>query len=377
MKRREFLSSALATTLVGGATTSRVFAQDSYESVTRTIPLHAYSRYLHWIRTPEEVAEACWEIACPQLMVTVQGGESAHVQEESLETDLPRFVNTLRAEGIECNAIRGGNQTAVDADVERLVGTMADLGITHYWLGNDRYDFSQPMMPQLDAIKRKVEGFVNLNERYGTKVMYHTRSGASTVGSVVWDLLYVFEEFDPQYVGLHWDTGHMSDHGDMWETLLRAAGPYIAAVSWKDRVWNQDLGGLTEQGGPYPGPQLVEQESGGRGFGGFGGGPSDPLDEVPLPLAGEHFARGMGWERRDVPMGTGIVDIFRYGQVLGEMGFDGMMDIQCEYPSPSLGGAERGRMELTLPRRLVLGLIKRDVLTVRAALGQSGGGFTV
>lgn len=384
MKRREFLNSALATTLMGGATAKQAFAQDSFVDVTRTIPLHAYSRYLHWLRTPEAVAEACWEIACPQLMVTVQGGDSAHVQEDRLETDLPRFVNTLRAEGINCDAIRGGNQTAVDADVERLVGTMADLGITHYWLGTDRYDFSQPMMPQLDAIKRKVEGFVELNERYGTKILYHTRSGASSVGSVVWDLLYVFEGFDPQYVGLHWDTGHMSDHGAMWETLLRASGPYIGAVSWKDRAWSQDLGGLTDQGGPYvPAEESEGGGGGGRGgFGGFGGGGQEPtpqemINELPAELAGEHFARGMGWSRSDVPMGTGVVDIFRYGQVLGEMGFDGMMDIQCEYPSPSLGGAERGRTELTLSRRLVLGTIKRDVLTVRSALGQSGGGFTV
>ena len=71
------------------------------------------------------------------------------------------------------------------------------------------------------------------------------------------------------------------------------------------------------------------------------------------------------------------MDFFRSGQVLGEIGFNGLMDMQAEYPGGLLGGAERGRTELTLPRRLVLGTIKRDVLTLRAALGQSGGGFTV
>ena len=308
MNRREFINSALATTLAGGAAANKAVSQvvsptqESFVDVERIIPLQAYSRYLHWLRTPGEVAEACREITCPSLMITVQDGDSAHVNAANLETELPQWVNALRSEGINVQSIRGGGQTEVDGDVERLVGTMADLGITHYWLGTDRYDFSQPIMPQLDAIKRKVEGFVNLNERYGTSIMYHTRSGASSVGSVVWDLVYVFQDFDPQYVGFHWDTGHMSTHGNMWETLLRVAGPYINCVSWKDKTWVQDLGGLTDQGGPYVPPPPEADEGGGGGgggFGGFGGGNDGPeiapVDELPADLAGEHFARGMGW----------------------------------------------------------------------------------
>jgi sugar phosphate isomerase/epimerase len=207
------------------------------------------------------------------------------------------------------------------------------------------------------------------------------------VGANVWDLLYVFEGFDPQRVGLHWDTGHMSLHGPMWETLLRASGPYVSMVSWKDRVWTQNLGGLTEQGGSFPGPNPPEPSGGGGGggggggFGGGGGGaqtpptPAELLDRVPRELAGDHFARGMGWRQQEAPLGTGVVDFFRYGEVLGEMGFNGIMDLQAEYAG--LGGAERGRIEITLSPRLVLGTLKRDVLTVRAALAQSGSGIVV
>jgi len=370
MNRRDFLNSALMASLLGTVTANRALAQAT-GAATREIPLHAYSRYLHWLRTPQEIAAACRELTCRYLMLTVQDGETAHVQQANLRGELPRFVNALRADGIEVQAIRGGNQTDVDRDVERLVGTMADLGITHYWLGTDRYDLSQPIMPQLDVIKRKVERFVDLNERYGTTLMYHTRSRAGSVGSVVWDLIHVLQDFDPKYVGLHWDTGHMSNHGNMWETLFKAAGPYIAAISWKDRVWKQDLGGLTEQGGPFPGPNPQEP---GAGRGPRRARPENPLDRIPLPLAGEHFARGMGWSSEETAIGTGVVDFFRYGEVLAETGFNGIMDAQAEYP---LGGAERGRAELTLPRRLVLGALKRDVLTVRTTLAQSGSGIVV
>ena len=75
-----------------------------------------------------------------------------------------------------------------------------------------------------------------------------------------------------------------------------------------------------------------------------------------------------------MPMGMGLVDIFRYATVLRDIGFNGPMELQAEYP---IGGAESGADKLTLPRAMVLGALKRDVLTIRAALGQSGTGLTI
>lgn len=351
MNRRDFISSSVVAGLMSTVLTKQSFAQTrpSLSAATASgeftqVPgLDAYSRYLHWLREPAEIAQACRELSCQSLLLSVGEG-GAHVSLSNVETELPRFVNALRSEGIEVRQIRGGNQTDVDADVERLVATMSDLGISTYWLGTDRYDFSRPIMPQLDDIKRKVERFVALNERFGTRIQYHTRSNAASVGSVVWDLLYTMTDFDPRYVGIHWDTGHMSNHGAMWETLLRTAAPYIATISWKDRRPVQNPGVLDAQGNPVPGP---------------------------------HVARGMGWSYEDVPLGTGWVEFYRYGEILREIAYTGLMDLQAEYDDGSLGGANHGRTELTLPRDTVLGVIKRDVLTVRTALQESGSGIAV
>ena len=73
-------------------------------------------------------------------------------------------------------------------------------------------------------------------------------------------------------------------------------------------------------------------------------------------------------------MGEGLVDIFRYAIVLHDLGFNGPMELEAEYP---LGGAENGAEKLTLPREQVLGSIKRDLLTIRAALAQSGTGLSI
>ena len=95
---------------------------------------------------------------------------------------------------------------------------------------------------------------------------------------------------------------------------------------------------------------------------------------MPLPLAGNVFARGGGWTSPYVPMGAGLVDIFRYATVLRDIGFNGPMELEAEYP---LGGANSGAETITLPRIQVLGALKRDVLTIRAAFLQSGTGLTI
>ena len=387
--------------------------------------MDAYTRHLHWLRSADEIAEAAIEMTCGGVQPTVQA-YPGHIDPAKVAQELPAFVKTMQKHGLRVKQIRGGNQTEANGpNVEAMIATMGQVGATHYWLGTDNYDLRQPVLPQLDAIKTKVEQFVKLNQKHGTTLMYHTRAGANSVGSVVWDLLYVMKDFDPKYVGFHWDTGHMSHHGsNMWELLMRTAGPYVVAMSWKDRAWEQNLG-LRGEGGPFPGPQGPpptanagrggrgggrggaeaapggaappagapagrgpggapvappapgggrpdgNEEGGGPGRGGRGGGGARPF---PLPLAGNTFARGGGWSSPYVPMGTGLVDVFRYANVLRDIGFDGPMELQAEYP---LGGADAGSDKITLPPAQVIGSLKRDVLTIRAAFEQSGTGLVI
>jgi sugar phosphate isomerase/epimerase len=423
MDRRDFfqtsLIAALAAKVMSDVTLARAQAAPlpaqtagRVAAAPRRLIIDAYSRHLHWLRSADEVAEAAIEMTCGGVNPTIQE-YPGHIDPAKVTTELPAFVKTIQKHGLRVKQVRGGNQTQVDASVEAMVGTMAQLGVTHYWLGTDNYDLTKPIAPQLDAIKRKVERFVALNQKHGATLLYHTRAGANAVGSVVWDLLYVMKDFDPKYVGFHWDTGHMSHHGsNMWELLMRTAGPYVAAMAWKDRAWQQDLG-LLGEGGPYPGPQAPAPATGGgrggRGRGGAGrGGPQGATPEaagrgggdagrgggfnegdgppagpasgrsgtrpIPLPLAGSAFARGGGWTSPYVPMGTGLVDIFRYAAAMRDIWFDGPMELEAEYP---MGGAENGADTISLPRAQVIGAMKRDVLTIRAAFEQSGTGLTI
>ena len=206
-----------------------------------------------------------------------------------------------------------------------------------------------------------------------------------TVGSVMWDLLSLLKDFDPKFVGFHYDTGHESHHiNGLWEVNLRAAGPYIAALAVKDYAPEQNLG-LRGEGGPYTGPAGA---LGGRGDGpppgapargaapgrggpdaaqrgaGSGRGGDQPArgGRASGDGLGATWAAGNGWRTRSVPLGMGMVNLPQLAAALKDIHFAGPIEIQAEYPN---GGADSAQDYITLPRAQVLGAMKRDLLTLR------------
>ena len=447
MNRREFLQGSVGASLAGSlfarlsaAAASGQIPVPAAVPVTRRLILDANSRSLQWLRSADEVAEAAIEMVCGGVCPSVQP-HPGHITPARVAQDLPAFVKVVRAHGLRVTQIKGPAITDVaEPNAEAIVGAAAQAGCTHYSLGGFTYDLAKPLPPQLDAIKSRVEKFVRLNQKHRITLVYDTAPGPSSVGGVVLDLLSVLKEFDPKYVGFHWDTGHMALHGDgMWETLMRLAGPYIAAVGWRDRGWVQDLG-LLGEGGPYAGPYprveplvtlpdgsavpgpasalgLGQPAAGGRGGGGRGGGrggvdeegnptppaaagrgrggpargPANPAgagsvdDNNPLyhtvngemqkrPIGGQNV-KGAGWSAPNVAMGTGVVHIPRVAQVLAAIGFNGPSELQSEYPG--IGGAESGADTITRPRQWVIGMLKRDVITIRKSFEMANCGLAI
>jgi len=369
---------------------------------------------------------------------------------------LPAFTKAIRNHGLRVTQIAGPAITdASQANAEAIIAAAAQAGITHYSLGSYTYDLTRPLAPQIDGVKARLERFVRLNQKHNIKLVLDTQSGPEAVGGVVLDLLPVFKEFDPRYIGFHWDTGNMALHGDgMWETLMRLAGPYVAAIGWRDRGWVQDLG-LKGEGGPYAGPYprveplvtlpdgsavpgpasrlgltapaagagrgaVVASEEdgqppaqargggagGGAGGGGRGGGngggaggrgggaPRGPAnsagagsidDSNPLykstdgsmpkrPIGGQN-AKGGGWSAPDTAMGTGVVHLPRVAIVLADIGFNGPTRLQSEYRG--IGGAEAGLDRIDRPRQWVIGMLKRDVITIRKSFEMANSGVTI
>jgi sugar phosphate isomerase/epimerase len=362
MDRRELLqlgAAMLATTLPGRAMAqSPASPAAAGATAAKPIRIDAYSRTLHWLRTPQEVAEACRQIGNTTIDLTVRT-LPGHVQPEKVKTDLPVWVKTLAQHGVTVTSIAADISDARTAYVEDILGTMQSLGIRHHWWrGMGGFDNTRPYGPQIEGLKPRLAELVKLEERYNTKAMYHPQGGP------MFDYLELIRNFDPRFVSLHFDTGHWIQVSQSnMASMIVWAGPYVGGFVWKDEVVEKadpaaDApagargGGSAQAGGGVPpegaGPQAGR---GGRGGGGRGGSVN-------------------GFRTRQVPVGTGMVDFTLAARALRNIGFDGPTECQPEWPG--LGGAESGRDTLTLPRETVIGLLKRDYETIKAAIDAAG-----
>ena len=376
MDRRELLKAGAA--IVAATTLARCSLQRSIPvpalvPTTRKLRMDTYSRTLHWLRTPQDVAAAVREIGNTSVDLTIRAG-GGHVDPEKVKTDLPVFVKGLRDGGVDVSMIAPTITDATDANAEAVLDTASQLGIHHYWWGTYRFDETKPYWPQLDALKPKVEAIAKLNEKYGMKGMAHPRDGAGSVSAAFFDLLYVLQNFDPRYVSFQYDTHHLLQAFDSgWVQQLRMGAPYIGGFVWKDIAIeradtpNPDdavraaaaaaapAGGAAAGGGrggrgaagaaPAGGPGGAAGAAGaGRGGGGRGGAAAN--------------ATPTKTRIRQVPVGTGNINLPLIAATLKEIGFDGPME--CEPEWPGLGGAENGATTLTKPRAEVIALLKRD-----------------
>jgi sugar phosphate isomerase/epimerase len=401
MQRREFLHVG-KDMILAMAAANTAMAQTASPPAVKKLKVDAYSRHLQWLRTADEVADATIEMGFDGVDLTVRP-YPGHVDPEKVAQDLPPFVNTLRKHGLQVVTITSPITDAESPNAEKILQAASSLGITHYWWGTFRYRQDQPVMDQLEALKPRVAKLAALNAKYKMKAMYHTYSGSGTVGAAIWDFLYVLRNFDPAQVGFHYDIGHMTNAGGngTWALNLRAAGPYVAGVSAKDSVMEQNLD--VRGGGPFT-PEMAAAAAaagGGRGRGGPGGRGGDPGRGGGAAGPGEPGGRGgrgaasadagepgngrggggrgggrggaaatvPAWRVRQVPLGTGMDDLPQFANILKEIGFSGPIEVQAEYPN---GGANNAADKITLPRAQVLGAMKRDLLALRAAFEPSG-----
>jgi sugar phosphate isomerase/epimerase len=349
------------------------------------IRIDAYSRTLQWLRTPEEVAEACHQIGNSTIDLTVRT-YPGHVDPAKVTTDLPAFVKVLEKNGITMTNLAD----IVDAKtpyIEEMLGTASSLGVKYNWWRGFSFDSSKPYPPQIEAWKPRLEALVKLQEKYGMKAMYHPQGGP------MFDQLELIRNFDPRYVSLHYDTSHwLQVSNSNMAAMIMLAAPYIGGFVWKD--------GIVEKRDPVAAPPA----GGGRPGGSPAGPPASPTGAAagisaatppgappsggtPAP-AGARGGRGgfggpggpgggggrggsyNGWGTQQVPVGTGMVDFTLAARTLKLINFDGPTECQPEWTG--LGGAENGRDTLTLPRETVIALLKHDYDTIHASLVAAG-----
>ena len=308
MNRREFV--------IGSAFGAVVLASTTAKGASR-LNASIFSRHLQFL-SGSELPKVAKELGFDGIGLTVRNG--GHVEPNRVTQDLSPLVKLIRQEGLDVPMIATNIADASSPFADDILRTAGELGIRLYRWGSFRYEGNAPILPQLDALKPRVEKLVGLNKKYNVTAAYHTFAG-NTVGASIWDLYYVLKDFDPKLVGYNFDSGHMTTEGaaGSWATNLRMTGAYLHNVSLKDYTWSQGQNGQ--------------------------------------------------WTRRAVPLGQGIVRLPQFFQILAQMNYTGGCELQTEYP---LGGADTGQRTLTLPREDVYAAFRHDLQQIRDAAKTAG-----
>ena len=310
MTRRHLLSGAAAGMLASSAARAAENAKG--------LSVCAFSKHFQWTDQKEAIATIA-SLGYDGVDLTVR--RRGHVDPASVTDELPRFVEAIRAAGLEIPMITSGIRDMETPHAEAVIKTIASLGIRRYRWGGFRYTDDRNIPDQLADIVPRIRDLAAVNKAYGVCAMYHTHSGRGQVGASFWDLYQLLKDFDTDSVSVNFDVGHATIEGGLggWINSTRLLLPYTRGIAVKDFVWEKNQEGR--------------------------------------------------WRPRWCPLGQGMVDFKQYFAMLKSAGFSGPVQLHMEYHE--LGGADKGRSQLTAPKAQVLKLMRQDIETLKRMLGDA------
>ena len=311
MERREFLNLA-GTGIIGGALSSGI-AQGAESAGgiggMKLPPLNLFSKHLQFLGY-EEMATAAAKLGFDGIDLTVRKG--GHVEPDHFERDLPAAIKVIREQGLKCDIMATDIVSTANPRDYDLLALARSLGVKAYRLGGLRYDKEADPMAGVQKYRDQLAALAGWNREIGINGLYQNHSGAGRFGAAVWDAYLVLQDLDPDFLGMQLDIRHaVVEGGLMWPTSFQLVQPCIRSLVFKDFKW--------------------------------------------ATVDGQ-------WKLVNTPMGQGMIDFKRYFRMLKDHGMDYPISLHCEY---DLGGADKGKRELSIPATRVLDAIRQDVDTIR------------
>jgi sugar phosphate isomerase/epimerase len=232
--RREFLQVSSATAIAGAAGLSSLpaAAQSQVRGPFRgTLCLFSKAvPQLDW----SELAQAAKEAGFGGVDLTVR--REGHVLPERVETDLPKAVAAIRAEGLDVPMITTELVEADDPTAEPILRTAKQLSIPCLKPGYYHYQLVD-VWKERDEAGRRFRGLVELAGKYERQVGYHDHG--HYIGAPIWDMAQVIEPLDPRYCGFYFDLGHCTTDGGEsgWEIATNLVIRRLKMVAVKDFTW--------------------------------------------------------------------------------------------------------------------------------------------
>ncbi len=192
----------------------------------------------------DDLAKHAKQIGFDGIDLTVR--DKGHVLPQNAATDMPRAVETIRAQGLSVPMITTGLLRADEAPARPTLSAAARLKIPFWKPGYYRYsklDTPGVVERTLADVRPQIAGLVAMSKEYGITCGFHNHSG-DYVGAAVWDTRELIRDLDPKSVGFYFDPAHSTTEGGLggWRIAMNLVAPRLKMVALKDFYWAPSKG---------------------------------------------------------------------------------------------------------------------------------------
>ena len=213
-----------------------------------------------------------------------------HVLPERAAADLPRAIETIRAQGVTVPMITTELTSASDPLARPLLQAAAKSGVRFFKTGYWHYTASPDVRAQVAAVGEALAGLTTLGRECGIELGFHNHN--AYIGAALWDIAPAMDRLDPKWAGYYFDPRHAvaEGGGGAWKAATHLVAPRMKMMSLKDFYWEKTA---------------------------------------------------KGWVIRNCPMGEGAVDWAWFGKTIAEAKFAGPISLHFEYEIPGSTAKER------------------------------------
>lgn len=272
------------------------------------LQVHLFSKHLQFLNI-KEASKIAADIGFSGLDLTVR--PKGHILPENVKTELPEAIRDIKQAGLRCDMITTTVSDVKNPLDEDVIKTAGAEGVKYYRSNWFKFKEELTLEDSLDYFKEKIRELAELNKAHNIIGCYQNHSGTS-IGASVWEIKKVLETANPVFFGAQYDIRHaVAEGGQSWPNGVKLLKDHIKTIVLKDFKWGQVDG---------------------------------------------------KWKIINVPIGEGMVDFDAYFKRLKEFGLKPPVSLHLEYP---LGGANKGRYEITVDQQVVFDAMKKDLTAVQ------------
>ena len=307
ISRRKFIKNAGVAAVASSLVPSSIKTFGVDQS-NEPLKVHLFSKHLQFLDL-SEAAQIAAELGFDGLDLTVR--PKGHILPENVKTDLPKAIRDIKQSGSSCEMITTAISDVVNPLDVDVIKTAAAEGIQFYRSNWFKYKKNQSLEESLDHYKEKVQQLGEVNKEHNIIGCYQNHSGTK-VGASVWEVKHILKTANPKFFGVQYDIRHaVAEGGRSWPNGVQLLKDQIKTIVLKDFKWGKVKG---------------------------------------------------KWKIVNVPIGEGMVDFDAYFKLLKNYGLKPPVCLHLEYP---LGGADKGRYEITVDKKVVFDAMKKDLTIIQ------------